>query len=283
MNNFTLISNGQRFNLPVPKTFSGGELHVNISDLPSVLYDYTIKCHIQSSDDLMHLLLLKNALDTKYGNIYSSVIIPYFPYARQDRVCAEGDAFSLEVIAQQLQIANFNSVITLDMHSDAGVELMRKYVTFINVSQLSICKKNTWFDAFLTESDLIFVSPDKGATLKTKELGDHYNKPVIQFTKKRNPVDGSLSGFETDYTGDLSGKTCIIFDDICDGGGTFIGIAKVLKQLGCNDIQLFVTHGIFSRGLEVFDDNINMVYSTDSFVNDKIIGTEYTHYTRIHI
>ena len=285
MNHFTLLSNGQRFHIPAPKQFSGGELHVNVAHLPDVLHEYTIKCHLQCTDDIMHMMLLKNALDTRYGNnVPNSIFIPYFPYARQDRACASGDAFSLEIFAQLLYLANFNHVVTLDMHSEAGVKLVEKYVkNFTNVPQLSICTRNDWFNTFLTESNIIFVSPDKGATHKTKELGDHYKKPIIQFRKKRNPVDGSLSGFETDYTGDLSKNTCVIFDDICDGGGTFIGIASILKQLGCKDIQLFVTHGIFSRGLEVFDNNINVVYSTDSFVNDNIISTEHTNYVRIHI
>ncbi len=64
---------------------------------------------------------------------------------------------------------------------------------------------------------------------------------------------------------DLSGLTAVITDDICDGGATFIGIAKELRRLNCHKVVLYVTHGIFSKGTEVFDGLLDQLFTSDSF------------------
>jgi ribose-phosphate pyrophosphokinase len=86
---------------------------------------------------------------------------------------------------------------------------------------------------------------------------------VIQGMKKRDLKTGELTGF--DFYGEVRGKDLLIVDDICDGGGTFIGLAGKLRYEGAKSISLYVSHGIFSRGIEIlFDCGIEMVYTTDS-------------------
>jgi ribose-phosphate pyrophosphokinase len=75
---------------------------------------------------------------------------------------------------------------------------------------------------------------------------------------------GKLSGFKV-FADDLKGKTCVIVDDICDGGGTFLGLAKELKDKSCGKLILIVTHGIFSKGLEKLTEVFDEVFSTNSF------------------
>jgi ribose-phosphate pyrophosphokinase len=80
----------------------------------------------------------------------------------------------------------------------------------------------------------------------------------------QNVKTGQLSGFHTNIA-DFEGKTCFIVDDICDGGGTFVGLAALLKSRHAGKIVLIVSHGIFSKGFDLA--NIDAIYTTDSFKN----------------
>ncbi|MCZ4141643.1 ribose-phosphate pyrophosphokinase, partial [Escherichia coli] len=80
----------------------------------------------------------------------------------------------------------------------------------------------------------------------------------------RDPVTGKILGTHVHAT-DLSGLTAVITDDICDGGATFIGIAKELRRLNCHKVVLYVTHGIFSKGIEVFNGLLDQLFTSDSF------------------
>ncbi|MEI8631794.1 phosphoribosyltransferase family protein [Vibrio sp. PP-XX7] len=86
---------------------------------------------------------------------------------------------------------------------------------------------------------------------------------MIQAQKLRNLKTGEI--IKTEVLGDVKGKKVLIADDICDGGRTFVELAKVLKSEGATEISLFVTHGIFSKGFEVFAGLIDVIYTTDSF------------------
>ena len=83
---------------------------------------------------------------------------------------------------------------------------------------------------------------------------------VVECSKLRNINTGEIRGTKVHSTGFLN-HDCVIVDDICDGGRTFIEIAKVLKQKGAGKIKLYVTHGIFSKGLDVFDGLIDEIYT----------------------
>jgi len=100
----TVTSNKQPVDIAW-NTFPGGERHVQLPESGGQLSTADITLCFQSSDDLIDLLLLINAFHHRYGDITISLTIPYLPYARQDRVCAKGQAFSLEVIAQLIKSA----------------------------------------------------------------------------------------------------------------------------------------------------------------------------------
>ena len=100
---------------------------------------------------------------------------------------------------------------------------------------------------------------------KTIKISETFNgePEVIQAQKMRNLKTGEI--IKTEILGDVKGKKVLIADDICDGGRTFIELAKVLKNKGAVEVSLFITHGIFSKGLEVFEGLIDAIYTTDSF------------------
>ena len=183
------------------------------------------------------------------------------PYARQDRVCAPGQAFSLEVIAKLLKALRLNKLVTWDCHSQVGIELTGA----VNIEPVNLIRADKQLTDLLKHKDTVLICPDKGAVNRCNDIKEGLDLPNIVFCeKKRDPATGKI--YKTDVlVDDLTGKCAVISDDICDGGFTFIKIAEQLKEKNVEQIVLFVTHGIFSKGLDVFDGLIDQVITTNSF------------------
>ncbi len=249
------------------KGFSGGERHIQLENLPTTKPEtLAIRCYLRNSDDLMDLLLLQNALDNYYSQaVMLNLEIPYLPYARQDRVCAQGQAFSLQLMARLLSMLHLRQLIVWDCHSQVGLDLTKA----INIEASDILASSVEFKALLRQPDVVLICPDKGAIGRCQKLVDYFQlKPMIKSEKYRNPTTGKITRTEV-IAEDLTGKTAIITDDICDGGYTFIKIAEQLRKKNVKTVILYVTHGIFSKGLSVFDGLIDKVYTTQSFIQQK--------------
>ncbi|MFA5049299.1 MAG: ribose-phosphate diphosphokinase [Patescibacteria group bacterium] len=243
--------------------FSGGEMHIKVGHIEYL--DETEKVIItnrfRNGDDLMKVLIAKDALE-RLGVKKFDLVMPYVPYARQDRQCAEREAFSLKVFVDIINSAKFNKVYVLDAHSDVAPALINHCINLSNEEYVIQAVKST----YCNESDIILVSPDSGANKKTNKLFDNTKifKKIIKCDKRRDVKTGELSGFEV-FTSDLSRRPCIIVDDICDGGRTFVGIAEALAEKNAGCIYLFVTHGIFSQGTKPLKRYFKKIFCTDSF------------------
>jgi ribose-phosphate pyrophosphokinase len=122
------------------------------------------------------------------------------------------------------------------------------------------------------------VAPDSGALKKTHKLAQQLNTPrfhgVIESSKERNTQTGEITGTVVHASGVIGNYTVgdqdvpmtyVIVDDICDGGRTFIELAKELRRMGAEKVQLYVTHGFFTKGKQVFDGIIDHVYALHDF------------------
>ncbi len=249
--------------------YSGGEVSIKIPESPFDAQEpqkIVITTKLHNSDDIMALLMLNDALLEKYPNTGNVELrIGYIPYARQDRVCAEGEAFSSRVFGTLINSCEFTKVSVIDPHSNVCV----KHIDYVEVitSQLDVIKHCPILHFLLCNKTVTLVSPDAGASSKTELIAKYYGySRFIQAQKHRDTNTGELSGFS--YDGDVKGKNLLIIDDICDGGGTFIGLAKELIKGGANSISLYVTHGIFSKGIDILLKNgISKIYTTDTFDN----------------
>ncbi len=243
--------------------FSGGERHVQLGPTTDVDgTSFTVRAHVHSSDDILDLLLTRNALAEAFPHAGFNIEVPYLPYARQDRVCAPGQAFSLKVLAHLLgPVTSPNRLVVWDCHSNVGLELTGAE----SIDASSIVLAHPGLRSEIERDNAVLVCPDKGAKARCQNmataLGDH---PLIFCDKVRDPATGRIVRTEVGAD-DLSGKTAIITDDICDGGMTFIKIAEELKAKRAERVILFVTHGIFSKGLDVFNGLIDHIYTTNSF------------------
>jgi ribose-phosphate pyrophosphokinase len=247
--------------------FSGGERHVQLGETavathtPAAPTTLTLRAHLRNSDDIFDLLLTRNALIEAYGRVPMNIEIPYLPYARQDRVCAPGQAFSLKVLADVLQVTAPDRLAVWDCHSPVGIELTGA----INVDASNIVKASKELRTLIEQENTVLVCPDKGARSRcesmAKALGE---RPLVYCEKVRDPATGKILGTEV-HIDSLEGTTAVITDDICDGGMTFIKIAEQLKAKRADKVVLFVTHGIFSKGLSVFDGLVDHIFTTNSF------------------
>lgn len=221
--------------------FAGGENHVRFLFTPTESEKIRINTRLNSSDDLMVLCLAVDAL--RNMNIkYIEVFIPYIPYARQDRVMVPGEPLSIKVFAGIINNLNLNKVIVFDAHSDVSVALLNRCENIPNHSMVNYFLKE------LNLKEYVLVSPDLGAYKKVDKLAQkiNYKNSIAIGLKIRDLATGEI--IKTDLISeDLKGKTCIVVDDICDGGRTFMELSSALKNKGSAKLIFIASHGIFSH------------------------------------
>jgi ribose-phosphate pyrophosphokinase len=272
------LTNGTISNLALESetfTFNGGEEHIRFTNTEqeansnTTVLKIVITTRLVTSNNVMQLLLAVDALRRIYGSTAPIELnCAYFPYARQDRVCNTGEALGAKVFADIINGLNLAKVIITDAHSDVVPALLNNVV---NRTQLDTIKQNEALYNDLVAKQFTLVAPDAGASKKTQNLAKALGGlEVVQAEKIRDTQTGAITS--TELHSDVQGKDLMIIDDICDGGRTFIELAKVAKAKGCTSVSLYVTHGIFSKGLDVFDGLIDAIYTTDSFHETALVA-----------
>lgn len=244
------------------KKFPGGELHI-IGDWiqeGNLLRDNSVLCRIRCSDDIIKLCLFTNAFKNFVGRMPHRLVLPYVPYARQDRITNPGEALSIKVFTDILNSLNYRQVYVFDPHSDVCTALIEN-VKIIHQWEI-------FADSIPQDADLI--APDAGALKKIYRLQETLKEkgidiPVRIATKHRDCRTGKIS--HTYLPGKPFNDTCVVIDDICDTGSTLLHLANIIKE----DYQkciLMVTHGIFSKGLQDLSTVYDRILCTNSFAGD---------------
>ncbi|MCK8480434.1 ribose-phosphate diphosphokinase [Psychroserpens algicola] len=238
-------------------TFSGGEPHIKILSNLNDIDEVSVTTRIQSFNDMGLLVIAIDAL-RRMAIKRIHLLLPYMPAARQDRVMITGESLSVKVYADIINSLNLESVTIFDPHSEVAPALLNNCKVISNFKFIEQVIKDI-------NSEVILISPDGGALKKIYKVSEFLGGlSVVECSKKRNVKNGKLEGFKV-YEDDLSGKDCLIVDDICDGGGTFIGLAEELKTKNAGRLYLVVSHGIFSKGVSVLNKYFTTMYTTDSF------------------
>ncbi len=239
-------------------TFNGGEPHIRIQAFDTSKA-VKITHRINSFNDLGRLCVAVDAL-RRMGVKTMELFVPYFPGARQDRVMVPGESLTVKVIADIINALKLNSISIFDPHSDVTPAVLDNCQVFSNHSFITEVLS-------LLPKEPLLVSPDAGASKKIFSLAAHLKlTDVLECGKKRDVSTGALSGFKVPAS-DLDGKPCLIVDDICDGGGTFIGLGNELKKRNAGKLYLAVSHGIFSNGLDELSKVYEQIFTTDSIRN----------------
>lgn len=187
------------------------------------------------------------------GHPSPDLILPFVPGARQDRLNDDGDyLFTAKSIARMVNDRNLPRVTVLDPHSDVIAALIDR----CEVIHAHECIHR------LTEPYSAVISPDAGAEKRAGSVARKLGRPLVHGWKTRDVSTGAIAGFGIE-PGLAVGSRVLVVDDICDGGGTFVGLAKILKASQV-EADLFVTHGIFSRGTPVLLSHYRKVFCTDS-------------------
>lgn len=198
----------------------------------------------EGNEDLIHLALLVDAIRRDYSNICLSLEMPYFCYARQDRVCDKGESLSVKVIAELINSLNFARVYVIDPHSDVLGAVLNNMVVPNLTSKVA-------YAVDTIGGRVALVSPDAGANKKVFSYAKALNGlAVIRADKTRNTATGAITGTTvlSEHLGDVN---LLVVDDICDGGYTFIALAVELRKITHGTISLLVSHGIFTKGVDV--------------------------------
>lgn len=216
----------------------------------------TIVWKFENESELIHVLQLGTLL--KSLDIPTTLSIPYLPYARQDKDVANDKTFALKVFLDVLEKSNlFLHITTEDAHNPFKIGSIDNKIPN-DVIQAVISKVNP---------DIICF-PDKGASQRGYITN---NLPTINLDKVRNQLTGNIEGLT--YLGnlDLTGKSLLLLDDLCDGGRTFIEATKMLDKLGVSEVNLYVSHGIFSKGTNVlFESGIHRIFTREGEILNEV-------------
>ena len=218
---------------------------------------------MRDMNDFMLLAQLVEAVRHQTDVLVSHLDLPWLPWARQDRHMVAGDSFALKVFASHLNTLKFDKVNVLDPHSDAAAAAIENLVA---IGQERCLLQSATLPHLFQQNALMLVAPDAGALKKIDAVARAAGvEEYAILSKKRDVASGKLTGFSL-MAGDVRGRDVLIVDDLCDAGGTFIGSAQVLREAGAHSVSLYVTHGIFSKGVEhLFANGIDAIYTTTSF------------------
>ncbi|MGY9046918.1 ribose-phosphate pyrophosphokinase [Puniceibacterium antarcticum] len=192
-----------------------------------------------ANDNLMELLIMTDALRRSSASRITAVI-PYFGYARQDRRTKARTPITAKLVANMIAEAGIERVLTLDLHA---TQIQGFFDIPVDNLYASPVFALDILNQFKDTGDVMVVSPDVGGVARARELAKRINAPLA-IVDKRREKPGEIA--EMTVIGDVSGKRCIIVDDICDTAGTLCKAAEVLMQNGASEVHSYITHGVLS-------------------------------------
>ncbi|HXF53014.1 MAG TPA: ribose-phosphate pyrophosphokinase [Hyphomicrobiaceae bacterium] len=211
-----------------------------------------------ANDNLMELLILIDALKRASARRVTAVM-PYFGYARQDRKPGPRTPISAKLVANLIERAGADRVLTLDLHAGQiqGFFDIPTDNLFAAPVMVRDIKERFALD------NLMVVSPDVGGVVRARGLAKRIDAPIAVCDKRRErPGESEIMN----VIGDVRGKRCILVDDIVDSGGTLCNAAEALLEQGAVGVMAYITHGVLSGGAvqRIAESRIESLVITDS-------------------
>jgi len=228
--------------------FSDGEISVKIEESVRGADVFVVQSTSSPvNENLMELLVIIDALKrASAGRI--NAVIPYFGYARQDRKASPRDPITAKLVADLIEVAGANRVLTMDLHSGQiqgffnfpldhlfGIPVLKKSII---KEKIFDGKKECQFD-----QDLVVVSPDIGSVARARDLAGRINAPLAIVDKRRQKANESEV---MHIIGDIAGKVCLLLDDMIDTAGTIVNSAEALVKNGAAKVYAACTHAVLS-------------------------------------
>lgn len=245
------ISNSEWEESPVqPFSFPAGERSVKYHNSHQLKGDHLAIVQGADANDYMTLRIW--AYTIRNGGGTPRAIIPYLPAARDDH---RSSPFTARDYAWLINESNLAQVVCLDPHSSVMPEMLNECTVLYGIPLIEQAIKDTG-----TQVAGVII-PDAGAINRSSYLAERLGVPTHQALKHRDPSTGKLSGFTCDPLPDEG--LMLVSDDICDGGGTFMGLAEA-TGLPKERLALWVTHGVFSGNATQLHERYSTIMATDS-------------------
>ncbi len=243
----------------VIKRFADGEIFVEIQDNVRGQDVFIVQStSYPANDNVMELLILVDALRRASAKRITAVM-PYFGYARQDRKPGPRTPITAKLVANLIERAGVDRVITLDLHASqiqGFFDIPTDNLFAAPVMRHDIEQK---FDT----SKVVVVSPDVGGVVRARGLAKRIGTPIAICDKRRDrPGESQVMS----VIGEVRGKTCILIDDIVDSGGTLVNAANALLDEGATEVHAYLTHGVLSGGAvsKIMNSSLKSLVITDS-------------------
>lgn len=217
--------------------FSDGEMQPVINESVRGAYVFFIQSTFPPAENLMELLLLIDAAKRASAG-YITAVIPYFGYARQDRKDQPRVPISAKLIANLLQAAGANRIMTMDFHAD-------QIQGFFDIP-VDHLKSEAIYIPYLQEQgmdNIIFASPDVGGVKRTRSYSKHFRTDLVicdKYREKANQIAGMT------VIGNVEGRDVILVDDMVDTAGTLCRAADIIMEKGATSVRAICTHPILS-------------------------------------
>lgn len=237
-----------------PHEFSAGEAHLNFAPDAEVKgQSFVITIRGGTFSAVGEALVYSDAL-RRMGAAEVNLFSPYLPAARQDR----GAPFSAKVYADAINSGGFDRVIAVDPHSEVMPNLLERFTA---IDAVDIIHPDMFKGNFRGDGTFSVIAPDAGAEGRAKAVAARFGVPVVQAEKHRDPDKNfAITGYECERpTTDFA----VVVDDICDGGGTFLALAKAI-DMPAKNLRLWTTHGIYSKGTWELDERYEIIGCSDS-------------------
>ncbi len=218
--------------------FSDGEVSVSLGESVRGADCYIIQSTSEPvNDNLMELCIMIDAMKrASAGRI--NAVIPYFGYARQDRISKPREPLTAKLVADIISIAGADRVITMDLHA-AQIQ------GYFNIPVDHMIGQPTLIKYFQTKKlkDMVVVSPDHGSVKRARSFAAGFDAPIAIIDKRRPKANEAQI---MNIIGDVSGKTCVLVDDMVDTAGTICQAADALIAKGAKEVYACATHGVLS-------------------------------------
>lgn len=265
--NLTLArSLGQQLGLPVAEvessTFGNGERRIWIKDSVKGENVVLLQSFSQPTDShIMEFLLMADALE-RMGARHVNAVIPWLGYSRQDKVFRDGEPIAAKVAADLISNAYIKRVFLLDLHNSSIPGFFSIPTQHLSALELFAVYVTQNFDL----KDFVVASPDFGGLKRARTFADALGLPLVNIDKHRDLTTGKATA--VGMSGDVAGKSVLLFDDIIDSGGTVITTTDLLKENGAQAVHFLATHGpLVSSAFEKLENSsVDSVIVTNSVI-----------------
>ncbi|MBL6785043.1 MAG: ribose-phosphate pyrophosphokinase [Rickettsiales bacterium] len=245
------------------KKFSDKEIFVEVNENvrgEDVFVIQSTSC--PANENLMELLISIDALKRASAKRITAVL-PYYGYARQDRKPGPRTPITAKLVANLITVAGANRVLTMDLHAGQiqgffDIPLDNLYAAPIFINDMQNCYNS---------DDSLVISPDVGGVARARYFASRLNLGLAIVDKRRDKPNSSEV---MNIIGNVSGKNCIMIDDMVDTGGTLANAAKAIMDNGAKSVSAYISHGVLSNNaIEKIENSVlTKLVITDSIQHD---------------